>query len=242
MTLGGFALILLGIMSPLPALADCTSPAGVEADMYYNTTYKRVQYCDGTDWVNMGVSGAGTSDNLGDHIATTVLRSDTHNTDDLGTTAIRWKDGWFAGAVTAGSFVGSGASLTGITSAGITDSTITNADIATGGVTTVEILDSTIVSADIAANTITAGNIAANAVGTSELLNGSVTAAKLAAGVGGVSAATRVSCNWSAGSCTTAACPAGYFRSGCNNCTTVNATTCGGGPGGSGTCTQFCVQ
>lgn len=45
-----------------------------------------------------GISG---SDNLGNHIATTVLRSDTNNTDDLGTTAIRWKDGWFAGAVTA---------------------------------------------------------------------------------------------------------------------------------------------
>ena len=41
------------------------------------------------------------ADNLGNHIATTVLRSDTHNTDDLGTAAIRWKDGWFAGAVTA---------------------------------------------------------------------------------------------------------------------------------------------
>ena len=56
----------------------------------------------------MGVSAGASADNLGDHIATTVLRSDTHNTDDLGTTAIRWKDGWFAGAVTAGSFAGVG--------------------------------------------------------------------------------------------------------------------------------------
>lgn len=60
------------------------------------------------------------ADNLGDHIATTVLRSDTHNTDDLGTTAIRWKDGWFAGTVTAGTFAGSGASLTALPAANLT--------------------------------------------------------------------------------------------------------------------------
>jgi hypothetical protein len=39
-------------------MADCTSPAGVEADMFYNTTHKRVQYCDGSNWVNMGVNSA----------------------------------------------------------------------------------------------------------------------------------------------------------------------------------------
>lgn len=214
------ALILLGLMSPLPALADCTSPAGVEADMYYNTTHKRVQYCDGTNWVNMGVSSAGSSDNLGDHtatgplylagnplwdasslylrdtagndgkwggintadnvmnfqrrtlgtgaleatvanlnlttgtltanafvgdgsgltglpggaadnlgnhIATTVLRSDTHNTDDLGTTAIRWKDGWFAGVVTAGSFSGVGTLLTALNATNLTTGTVPDA-------------------------------------------------------------------------------------------------------------------
>lgn len=126
------ALILLGLMSPLPALADCTSPAGVEADMYYNTTHKRVQYCDGTNWVNMGVSSAGSSDNLGDHIATQTLRSDTHNTDDLGTTAIRWKDGWFAGAVTAGSFAGVGTNLTALNATNLGSGTVPTARLGSG--------------------------------------------------------------------------------------------------------------
>lgn len=64
------------------------------------------------------------ADNLGNHIATTVLRSDTHNTDDLGTTAIRWKDGWFQGTVTATTFAGSGASLTALNAANLGSGTV----------------------------------------------------------------------------------------------------------------------
>lgn len=40
--------------------------------------------------------------------------SNANNTRDVGTSAVRWKDGWFAGTVTAGTFSGSGASLTNI--------------------------------------------------------------------------------------------------------------------------------
>lgn len=72
------------------------------------------------------------ADNLGDHIATTVLRSDTHNTDDLGTTAIRWKDGWFAGTVTGGSFAGSGASLTALNATQLTTGTVGTARLGSG--------------------------------------------------------------------------------------------------------------
>lgn len=60
------------------------------------------------------------ADNLGNHTATTNIVSDTHNTDDLGTTAIRWKDGWFAGTVTGGTFAGSGASLTALPAGNLT--------------------------------------------------------------------------------------------------------------------------
>lgn len=67
------------------------------------------------------------ADNLGDHIATTVLRSDSHNTDDIGTTAIRWKDGWFQGTVTGGTFAGSGASLSALNATQLTTGTVPDA-------------------------------------------------------------------------------------------------------------------
>ena len=245
------ALILLSFMSPLAAHAACTTPAGDAGDQFFNTTVTRMQYCDGTNWVNMGVSGLGTTDNLGNHtatqainmagfniinggalvqnnavtlqaknsggtnevwmvprwsdntmytnyaangwvirdnsavermritaagnlgigktpttaldvngtvtatafvgdgsgltglpggaadnlgnhIATTVLRSDTHNTDDLGTTAIRWKDGWFAGAVTAGSFSGVGTNLTALNATNLGSGTVPTARLGSG--------------------------------------------------------------------------------------------------------------
>jgi hypothetical protein len=98
------ALILLGLMSPLPALADCASPVGVEADMYYNTTYKRVQYCDGTNWVNMGVSSLGSSDNLGNHTATGTLYMAGHPLWDASSLYLRdtnGNDGKWGGINTA---------------------------------------------------------------------------------------------------------------------------------------------
>ncbi len=38
--------------------ADCATPSGNEGDVIYNSTYKVVQFCNGTDWVNAGSSGA----------------------------------------------------------------------------------------------------------------------------------------------------------------------------------------
>lgn len=67
------------------------------------------------------------ADNLGNHIATQNIVSDTHNTDDLGTTAIRWKDGWFAGTVTGGTFAGSGASLTALNATNLGSGTVPDA-------------------------------------------------------------------------------------------------------------------
>jgi hypothetical protein len=79
-----------------------------------------------------GTVVAGTGDDLGNHIATQVLRSDTHNTDDLGTTAVRWKDGWFAGTVTGGTFAGSGASLTALNASNLSTGTVPAARLGTG--------------------------------------------------------------------------------------------------------------
>lgn len=87
---------------------------------------------DGEDGLD-GVDGDDApADNLGNHIATTVLRSDTHNTHDLGTTAIRWKDGWFAGAVTADTFDGSGALLTALNAGQLTTGTVDTARLGSG--------------------------------------------------------------------------------------------------------------
>lgn len=38
--------------------AGCSSPPGTAGDIIYNNTYNRVQYCDGTNWVNMGSAGS----------------------------------------------------------------------------------------------------------------------------------------------------------------------------------------
>lgn len=54
---------VLGAASP--ALAACTKPdgVGVEGELLYNSTYKVMQFCNGTDWVAMagGVKGGGGS-------------------------------------------------------------------------------------------------------------------------------------------------------------------------------------
>jgi hypothetical protein len=43
---------------PLASWAACTNPSGIEGEQIYNSTYKTMQFCNGTDWINMGVSGA----------------------------------------------------------------------------------------------------------------------------------------------------------------------------------------
>ena len=39
------------------AFAACTSPPGTEGDQFYNTTYHTMQFCNGTNWMNMGTGG-----------------------------------------------------------------------------------------------------------------------------------------------------------------------------------------
>jgi hypothetical protein len=164
LTIGSNAVGSTEITNASIALADLSATGTASA-----TTYLRG---DNT-WATI----AGGSDNLGDHIATQVLRSDTHNTDDLGTTAIRWKDGWFAGTVTAGTFAGSGASLTALPAANLTGAlpaisgaNLTSLNATNLGSGTVPAARMPALTGDVtmAAGT-TATNIASAVVGTTEL-------------------------------------------------------------------------
>ena len=128
------------------------------------------------------------ADNLGNHIATQNIVSDTNNTDDLGTTAIRWKDGWFAGTVTSSTFAGSGASLTSLPAANLTGTlpaisgaNLTNLD-ATDLVTgTVPAARMPALTGDVTMEAgTTATSIESGVIGTLALANSGVTNAKLA--------------------------------------------------------------
>jgi len=57
-----------------------------------------LKYVNG-EWVCAADNSGGGADNLGNHIATTTLRGDTHDTHDLGTSAIRWRNGYFSSNV-----------------------------------------------------------------------------------------------------------------------------------------------
>ena len=87
--------------------------------MFYNTTHKRVQYCDGTNWVNMGVSSLGSSDNLGNHTATQALAMGGFNITG-------------AGAITGTSFTGVGTALTALNASNLGSGTVPTARLGTG--------------------------------------------------------------------------------------------------------------
>jgi len=128
------------------------------------------------------------ADNLGNHIATQSIVSDTNNTDDLGSSAIKWKDGYFAGTVNAGTFAGSGASLTALPAASLTGTlpaisgaNLTNlnaSNLASGSVPAARM---PALTGDI---TMTAGttatNIASGVVGSAEIADASIATADLA--------------------------------------------------------------
>lgn len=134
------------------------------------------------------------ADNLGNHIATQNIVSDTNNTDDLGSTAIRWKDGWFAGTLTAGTFAGSGASLTALPAANLTGTlpaisganlTALNATNLGSGTVPVARMPALTGDVTMAAGT-TATAISAGAVGATELATDAVTNVKVAADAIGI--------------------------------------------------------
>lgn len=55
------AVLLITLLSPIPAHAACTSPAGQEGEKIYNADYHVMQYCNGTAWKAMGKVGGTTA-------------------------------------------------------------------------------------------------------------------------------------------------------------------------------------
>jgi hypothetical protein len=51
--------LALVLAAPTSAFAACSTPTGTAGDQIYNSTHSVMQYCNGTDWVNMGSSGGG---------------------------------------------------------------------------------------------------------------------------------------------------------------------------------------
>lgn len=56
------AAILALALIDAPAYAACTSPAGLEGEVMYNTDYATMQFCDGTNWISMAASGSATAE------------------------------------------------------------------------------------------------------------------------------------------------------------------------------------
>ncbi len=44
------------ILACSDATAACTGPAGGAGEQFFNTTYSMMQFCNGTNWVNMGAN------------------------------------------------------------------------------------------------------------------------------------------------------------------------------------------
>jgi hypothetical protein len=77
----------------------------VEGQIYYDTGPNSLYFWDGADWIAMGSTGSGAStalDNLTSVAINTTLVSDTNNTDDLGTSSIMWRTGYFATSIELG--------------------------------------------------------------------------------------------------------------------------------------------
>lgn len=52
--------IFLSVSVTLPALADCTSPAGAESQTRYDFSTHKLYYCNGTSWIETGGTAGGS--------------------------------------------------------------------------------------------------------------------------------------------------------------------------------------
>lgn len=79
-------ILTLGVSSG--AFAACLSPAGDEGDQFYNVSENKMQYCQGTAWIDMSGGTPGPvipGDDMGNHTAEQNLNMNNHNVINLGT-------------------------------------------------------------------------------------------------------------------------------------------------------------
>jgi hypothetical protein len=79
-------LVLLAFASP--AQAACTLPNGAAGEQMYNSSESKMQYCNGSDWIDMSGGDPGVTepgDQLGNHTATQNLDMNNFKVIDLGT-------------------------------------------------------------------------------------------------------------------------------------------------------------
>ncbi|SDF61603.1 hypothetical protein SAMN05660686_01775 [Thalassobaculum litoreum DSM 18839] len=65
-------LFFLGMVTSQDAHAACADPEGNEGEITYNTTYKTMQFCDGSKWWSMKGSITGDSLASKDYVDTAV--------------------------------------------------------------------------------------------------------------------------------------------------------------------------
>ena len=93
----------------------------------------------------------------------------TTNNQDLGSSTLQWKDGYFAGTINGT-----------ISASSIADGAVTSAKLATNSVTSTKIVDGDVTTSKIAAGAISSEKLGDSAVATAKIANGAVTNSKLA--------------------------------------------------------------
>ncbi|MBI1272908.1 MAG: hypothetical protein GC131_02340 [Alphaproteobacteria bacterium] len=133
------ALALAAVMMPGAAMADCDTPAGVAGEQFYNTSYNLMQYCNGTNWVNMG-AGAGSAGNgdvtgPGSSTDNAIARFDGTTGKTIQSSSVTIDDSNnISGVATlnATTFAGSGASLTALNASNLSSGTVGTARLGSG--------------------------------------------------------------------------------------------------------------
>lgn len=109
-------MLLAGLIAVLPATleAACSDPSGGAGDQFYNTSYNVMQYCNGTDWINMGARGTGGN------LFGTLTAGNFCTTDGsiVNCTTASISNGQLAGSIAASKLIGSDIATVGTITSG----------------------------------------------------------------------------------------------------------------------------
>jgi hypothetical protein len=79
-------LLCVFALAPAYAQANCSGPAGIAGTIIFNTTFNVMQYCDGTNWINMG----GVASNTAAAGSTSAVQFNTSNALDADSSYFIW--------------------------------------------------------------------------------------------------------------------------------------------------------